>query len=61
MALLGVRRVAALGAAQVSRLAARLGRAGATWRLLRDDPALILLLIFWRIVYPVLRRVYGRV
>lgn len=32
----------------------------ATWQLLRDDPALILLLFFWRIIYPVMRWVWTR-
>lgn len=27
----------------------------ATWRLIRDEPALVILLLFWRVVYPVLR------
>lgn len=29
-----------------------------TLRLLSDDPALVVLLVFWRVVYPVLRWLY---
>lgn len=47
VALLGLPGLAALGAPAMSRLSA-------TWRLLRDDPRLVVLLVFWRVVYPVL-------
>lgn len=31
-----------------------------TLRLLRDDPALIVLLVFWRIVVPIVRHLWTR-
>jgi hypothetical protein len=30
----------------------------ATWRILRADPALVVLLLFWRVIYPLLRMVW---